>query len=101
MPKRTRNLQLAEFYRSRPCVVCGKRYGTVGDHIKTFGSGGECCHENLWSLCPFHHLEKGNIGTQSFIGKYPQLIPHLKSKGWEKDEFTGKWIRITEKGWDD
>lgn len=101
MPKRVRNLQVAELYRSRPCVVCGARQNTCGDHIKTFGSGGECVHENMWALCPRHHLEKGNMGLQTFVRSYPQLEAHLRSKGWEYDGFTEKWIRITDQGWDD
>ena len=93
MPKRTRNLTLAAFYRERPCVVCSDTYGTCGDHIKTFGSGGECVHENMWALCPTHHLEKGTIGLTSFVIKHPQLIAHLNGKGWEFDHFSKKWIR--------
>lgn len=101
MPKRVRNLKIAEFYRNRPCVVCGKKYGTTGDHIKTFGSGGECVHENMWPLCHLHHIEKGTKGLMTFVRTYPQLEVHLKSKGWIYDEFTEKWIRVTDQGLDD
>lgn len=73
--------------------MCRDTNGTVADHIKTFGSGGLCIHENLWALCPTHHLEKGNLGLTTFVNKYKQLEPYLKGKGWEYIEFTDKWVR--------
>lgn len=77
------------------CLVNDKHcHGdTDGDHIKTFGSGGADCHENMWPLCRMHHAEKGQIGTQTFISKYgDRTIPILKAKGWEFDSFMKKWI---------
>ena len=100
MPKRKRNIELAKFYRERPCIVCGDESTVAGDHIKTFGSGGECCHENMWSLCFRHHREKEDNGLTTFVNNYPKLKVILKSKGWEFEEFTGKWIRLTVDGWD-
>jgi len=102
MPRRVRNQTLAAFYRGRPCLVCGSTDDSVaGDHIKSFGSGGECCHENMWAMCFDHHREKHDIGLTLFVERYPDLKGHLKSKGWDYDEFSGKWIRLTPQGWDD
>lgn len=100
MSKRKRNLELSDQFRGQPCEVCNKDHDTVGDHIKTFGSGGECTLENLWSLCVPHHAEKHNLGLTTFVCKYPNLRTLLKIKGWAFDEFTKKWIRLTEDGWE-
>ncbi len=100
--KRKRDKNLAAYFRSKPCTVCGIEDNTIsGDHIKTFGSGGECCHENMWSLCFKHHREKEDNGLTVFTNKYPHLELILKQKGWEFDEFSGKWIRLSEQGWVD
>lgn len=101
MGKRKRNLELAKFYHNKPCVVCGSKANTCGDHIKSFGSGGECSFENMWALCPEHHLEKHNSGLLTFVNKYPQLEGRLKLKGWKFEEFAQKWIRLTDEGWED
>jgi len=98
MPKRTRNLTLAAFYRERPCAACKDTFQTVGDHIKSFGSGGECVHENMWSLCFEHHREKTDKGLTFFVEKY-KLDKILIAKGWQFDEFTQKWMRLNEKGY--
>ena len=99
-PKRKRNLKQASKYRGKPCVVCDTRTNTVGDHIKTFGSGGECVDDNMWSLCVRHHSLKGDQGLTTFVRKYPHLKKILKEKGWEFEEFTQKWIRLTPDGWE-
>ena len=99
MSKRIRNLTMAAFYRERPCVVCKDTYQTVGDHIKTFGSGGECIHENMWSLCFDHHREKEDNGLRPFVEKY-KLEGIMASKGWSLDEFSNKWMRLTGEGWE-
>lgn len=93
MSKRIRDLSIASKYRNMPCVVCNDTWGTSGDHIKTFGSGGKCEDENLWALCTKHHLEKGNLGLASFVEKYSQLIDQLHNRGWELDGFFNKWMR--------
>ena len=58
-------------------------------------------HENLWSLCVQHHLEKHNMGLTSFVSKYPQVEPILKGKGWKLEEFMNRWMRLTNEGWDE
>jgi 5-methylcytosine-specific restriction endonuclease McrA len=92
---------MAAKYRNKPCIVCGTTQSTCADHIKTFGSGGECSHENLWPLCHTHHVDKGNMGLQNFVKKYPIAADHLLCRGWETCTFTGKWMRLTKEGWDE
>jgi len=94
---RRRDKRLARVYRGKPCCVCGA-LNTEADHIITFGSGGPDDHVNLWPLCRYHHQEKGQIGRQSFIEKYPKLEALLRRKGWDYDDFNKKWyIPHTEK----
>lgn len=82
------------------CIICGSREGVSGDHIKTFGSGGECCEGNLWALCFNHHREKHDKGLTEFVDKY-SLREILIDKGWFFEEFMQRWIRKTKEGLDD
>ena len=99
--KRKRNLELASIYRQMRCVVCQTNMHVSGDHIKSFASGGECCHENMWALCHHHHIEKHTLPLSEFVERYPQVRKHLENKGWEICDFTRKWIRLTKEGWDE
>lgn len=99
MSKRKRNKWVSKIYRGKPCAVCGSTVGSAGDHIKTFGSGGECAYYNMWALCQKHHVEKGQTGLTTFVNKYPKLKDLLIIKGWEYDEFLNKWIRIAHEDW--
>lgn len=101
MSKRKRDLAIAASFRNKPCVVCGESISTVGDHVKTFKSGGVCVEENMWSLCQYHHAEKHSKGLTSFVRDRPVLKQALRDKGWEFEEFMQKWIRLDAKGYVD
>lgn len=93
-----RDQKLAETFRKMRCSVCGVSNGVVGHHIKTIGSGGKDVVENMMALCFLHHHQVHNMGLTTFIRRYPHLIPHLQEKGWELDEYSNKWIRLTKEG---
>ena len=100
MPKRTRDPNKAKWFRNTPCIVCLKTETTTGDHIKTFGSGGTCNFSNMWGLCFEHHREKEDIKVKRFVDKHKHLAPILIAKGWGFDEFSNKWIRLANEGWE-
>jgi len=90
-------------YRNRPCLACGSTL-TVGHHLKTVGSGGDDHVDNLIPLCVFpakdHHGEIHRLGNRIFAEKYKIFEMFLLEHNWKKDEFDGKWLRLTSKGWD-
>lgn len=92
--KRKRDIEIAKSFAKKPCQVCGIQAGTVGHHIKSFGSGGPCTEANMWSLCPNHHAEVHMKGLNTFVEKYPRLKHSLKEKGWAFDSMLNKWIMI-------
>ena len=96
--RRSRNKILAKSYQGKPCAACGTEFSTVGDHIKTFGSGGECHTDNMWPLCFKHHRQKEDKGLNNLIKDFPHLKEILRQKNWVFDEFSNKWIRITKDG---
>lgn len=92
--------KILKYLRGRPCKVC-KYSHSVAHHIKSQGSGGDDAEYNLMVLCLEHHRQVHDKGLRLFVEKYPHLVPELKEKGWELDEFSNKWIRLTNEGWDD
>lgn len=102
MPRRKRDSAVAQKFRQMSCVVGHNCWGSVqGDHIKTFGSGGECCEKNMWPLCTGHHLEKHAKGLATFVDEHPKLKSELEKRDFKYDDFSRKWIRLTPNGWDD
>jgi len=88
--KPKRNKKLAENFRGSPCIVCGSRNGSSGDHILTFGSRPDLdIGNNIWPLCFKHHEEKGR-GLTAFVERY-SLAHELKGRGYWFDHVSNKW----------
>lgn len=99
--KRKIDKDLLSSYRNKPCLVCGSTNGTVAHHIKTVGSGGDDIPENLMCLCFKHHTEIHQIGLTASVIKYPKVRSWLEINKWKFDGFMQKYMRLTEKGWDE
>lgn len=81
---------LGEFKRL-PCLICG---ATPSDpsHIKTKGSGGHDCFENLKPLCRLHHREWEDSPKMDFLTRYPAIVDYLLMKGWDYCTFSKKLV---------
>jgi hypothetical protein len=72
------------------CIICGRPADR--HHIKTRGSGGGDEESNILLLDRIHHVEIHKMGLNSFIKKYPNVRQVLIAKGWEYNEFLGRWV---------
>lgn len=59
-----------DFYKMRPCEICGKKGPNDVHHIRTRGAGGGNYARNLSTLCRVHHQEIHVLGVRSFVRKY-------------------------------
>jgi len=85
-----RNKELAKSHRGKPCIVCGDP--GEGDHIKNYaGNPDNDVPVNVWTLCRFHHIEKG-WSLNDFVVNY-KLEGELQSRGFEFSDLSNKWIR--------
>jgi len=77
--------------KNKTCAICGRNAGVELDHWKTVASSvgnyenDDGLHNPFISLCSQHHMEKHDIGVESFKNKYyiegvwlnPQLVYEL------------------------
>lgn len=71
------------------CIVCLKP--AEHHHVKSRGSGGGDESSNLMPLCRTHHTEI-HWSRNKFVEKYRKVCEWLLDRGWELDEFSGKWF---------
>lgn len=93
--KRIVNKALLESLRGTPCQACGKRYGSVAHHIKTVKTGGDDHPDNLLVLCQDHHTGPGGVhrtGLVHLVKNFLHLHDILLRKGWQFDQFSGRYI---------
>jgi len=90
--KRIVDLELLAKYRGMKCVVCSKT-PCDPDHIQTKGAGHDDALKGIWPLCRKHHTEKGTIGLNKFVIKYPIAKYNLEANDWEYDTYKNKWMR--------
>jgi len=92
-----RDLELAEWYRTRKCLICGDSSRVSGHHILSYKSHPEYDKRfNILPLCFIHHREIHDIGLTAFNDKY--LIDHiLIDRGFEFCSIRNKWFFPIEK----
>ena len=83
------------FQTDLPCVATGSiSEQRCLHHVYTRGSRPDLVDKD-WNLLPLSlksHVEVHQIGLKKFANKYPRVESWLVEKGWEIDEFSGKWI---------
>lgn len=91
-PKRVKDRELLNTFHEKRCAACS-RLGADPDHILTKGAGHGDTVDSVWPLCRICHTRKHAIGLNKFVARHPHLANVLTSKGFEFNEFRGKWIK--------
>ena len=99
--KRIVDRELLNTYHNEPCVRCNRTEGSCAHHLKTKGSGGDDVEANLITVCQVHHNEFHNKGLNYMADSYRAVEIYLLKYKWLKDDFSGKWLPLTPKGYDD
>lgn len=67
---KSNDIDWLEYYRRRPCQVCGEPPPSDPAHIQSKGSGGPDSEDNLMSLCRGHHVQNHAYGWKAFSKMY-------------------------------
>lgn len=97
--KRIVNKDLLDKRRGLPCIICAKP--GISHHVRSQGAGGDDVDANLMQLCQWHHIEVHSRGLNEFSHKYDPVKQWLKDNNWKYDDFNEKFIRVSDKGWED
>jgi len=82
-PKRVKNEELLERCRMGVCIIDNAQCAGPVDpeHLSTRGAGHGDTEDNVYPLCRWHHIEKGQIGIGKMVQKYRSFYEMLVSKG--------------------